>query len=197
MPYQSKETLTLSDRFLQPTNSTHRQYEALRAYYVEGLTSVEVAQRFGYAPGSFRVLAHQFGQAPERPFFLPSKRETKPDSKRRRLRDRVVAMRKQNLSVQDISRAISYNGERISAATVSTILKEEGFARLPRRLDEERPEVVERGDAAAQPGDQHGSEAGLARLGEHVALEVLHVAGGQHGLEPRGIEPPGEEDRLA
>jgi hypothetical protein len=142
MPYQSKERLTLARHFLEPTNSTHRQYEALRAYYVEGLTSVEVAQRFGYAPGSFRVLAHQFGQAPERPFFLPSKRETKPDSKRRRLRDRVVAMRKQNLSVQDISRAISYNGERISAATVSTILKEEGFARLPRRLDEERPEVT-------------------------------------------------------
>ena len=142
MPYQSKERLTLARRFLEPTNSTHRQYEALRAYYVEGLTSVEVAQRFGYAPGSFRVLAHQFRQAPERPFFLPSERETKPHSKRRRLRDRMVAMRKQNLSVQDISRAISYNGERISAATVSTVLKEEGFARLPRRLDEERPEVT-------------------------------------------------------
>ena len=140
MPYHSKERLTLSRHFLEPANSTHRQYEALRAYYVEGLTSVEVAERFAYTPGSFRVLAHQFRQDPERPFFLPSERETKPHSKRQRLRDRMVALRKQNLSVEDISRALSYDGDPISPATVSTVLKEEGFARLPRRLDEERPQ---------------------------------------------------------
>jgi hypothetical protein len=140
MPYHSKERLTLSRHFLEPANSTHRQYEALRAYYVEGLTSVEVAERFAYTPGSFRVLAHQFRQAPERAFFLPSERETKPHSKRQRLRDRVVALRKQNLSVEDISRALSYDGDPVSPATVSTVLKEEGFARLPRRLDEERPQ---------------------------------------------------------
>lgn len=142
MPYQSKERLTLSRHFLQPTNSTHRQYEALRAYYVEGLTAVEVAERFGYVPGSFRVLAHQFRQDPQRAFFLPSERETKPHSKRQRLRDRVVALRKQNLSVQDISRALTYDGKPVSPATVSAVLKEEGFARLPRRLDEERPPGV-------------------------------------------------------
>jgi hypothetical protein len=140
MPYQSKERLTLSRHFLEPTNSTHRQYEALRAYYVEGLTSVEVAERFGYTPGSFRVLAHKFRRDPERVFFLPSERETKPHSKRQRLRDRVVSLRKQNLSVQDISRALSYDGDAISPGTVSIVLKEEGFARLPRRLDEERPD---------------------------------------------------------
>jgi len=142
MPYQSTERLTLSRRFLEPTNSTHRQYEALRAYYVEGLTSAEVAKRFGYSAGSFRVLAHQFRRDPQRSFFLPSERETKPHSKRKRLRDRVVALRKQNLSVQDISRALSYDGEPISPATVSIVLKEEGFARLPRRADEERPQQV-------------------------------------------------------
>ncbi|HUT94515.1 MAG TPA: hypothetical protein VMY37_33965 [Thermoguttaceae bacterium] len=101
---------------------------------------MEVAKRFGYTPGSFRVLAHQFGRDPERAFFLPSERETKPHSKRQRLRDRVVALRKQNLSVEDISRALSYDGDPVSPGTVSTVLKEEGFARLPRRLDEERPE---------------------------------------------------------
>ena len=36
--------------FLQPSNSTHRQYEALRAFFVEGLPSAEVADRFGPAP---------------------------------------------------------------------------------------------------------------------------------------------------
>ena len=142
MPYHSKERLTLSRRFLEPSNSAHRQYEALRAYYVEGLTSVEVAKQFGYSPGSFRVLAHQFSRDPKRAFFLPSEREVKPQSKRERLRKRVVALRKQNLSVEDISRTLSHDGDPVSTATVSSVLKEEGFARLPRRLDEERPQAA-------------------------------------------------------
>ena len=58
--------------FLEPTNATHRQYEALRAYFVDKLPSKEVAKRFGYTDGSFRVLAHQFRQNPKRELFLPS-----------------------------------------------------------------------------------------------------------------------------
>ena len=38
-----KKLTSLADRFLQPVNSTHRQYEALRAYFVEGLPSAEAA----------------------------------------------------------------------------------------------------------------------------------------------------------
>ena len=60
----------LSQVFLEPTNATHRQYEALRAFFVDGLPGVEVARRFGYTPGSFRVLVHQFRQRPRRDFFL-------------------------------------------------------------------------------------------------------------------------------
>jgi transposase-like protein len=54
--------------FLEPKNTTHRQYEALRAYFAEDLSSAEVARRFGYSPGSFRVLTHQFRQNPDRSF---------------------------------------------------------------------------------------------------------------------------------
>jgi hypothetical protein len=42
--------------FLSPEQPLHRQYEALRAYFVEQLPSAETAQRFRYSPGSFRVL---------------------------------------------------------------------------------------------------------------------------------------------
>ena len=63
--------MDLKKFFLQPSNTTHRQYEALRAYFVEGLASQDAARRFGYTPGSFRVLCHQFRQDPKRQFFLP------------------------------------------------------------------------------------------------------------------------------
>ena len=59
--------------FLAPKNTLHRQYEALRAFFVDGLPSAEAARRFGYTPGSFRVLCHDFRQNPDREFFLPSR----------------------------------------------------------------------------------------------------------------------------
>lgn len=134
------ESLTdLARLFLQPQNSTHRQYEALRAYFVEGLPSAEAARRSGYTPGSFRVLVHQFRQDPHRQFFLPPAKGPKSAPKRDRLREKVICLRKQNLSIYDISQALRREAEPLSPVAVSLILKDEGFARLPRRQDEERP----------------------------------------------------------
>lgn len=135
----AKKLTPLADRFLQPVNATHRQYEALRAYCVEGLPSAEAATRFGYTPGSFRVLVHEFRQNPERAFFLTPAKGPQTAPKKDRLRDRVVALRKQNLSIYDISRTLRDEGDTLSPAAVSVLLQAEGFARLPRRLDEERP----------------------------------------------------------
>jgi hypothetical protein len=140
MDDNSKDRLTLAQRFLEPSNSTHRQYEALRAFFVDGLPSAEAATRFGYTPGSFRVLVHQFRSRPERDFFIAAPRQGRPPGKQDRLRELVVALRKQNLSVHDISRALARDGESLSPAAVAAILKQEGFAKLPRRLDDERPE---------------------------------------------------------
>ena len=129
---------------LEPKNATHRQYEALRAYFVEGLPSAEAAERFGYTPGSFRVLCHKFRQDPERAFFLSPKKGPRPLSptETNPERERIIALRKQNLSIYDITEALEAEGRRRSPARVSAILKEEGFARLPRRRDNERPARV-------------------------------------------------------
>ena len=129
----------LAHVFLQPSNSTHRQYEALRAYFVEGLSSKEVARRFGYTEGSFRVLAHEFRQNPHRKFFLPPAKGSHKAPEKDTARERVITLRKENFSIYDISRAFDTEGHKISPVSVSLILKEEGFAKLPRRRDEERP----------------------------------------------------------
>jgi hypothetical protein len=140
MDDNSRDRLTLARRFLEPSNSTHRQYEALRAFFVDRVPSAEAAARFGYTPGSFRVLVHQFRHQPGRDFFAPTARQGRPPGKRKRLREQVVALRKQNLSVHDISRALARDGESLSPAAVAAILEEEGFAKLPRRADDERPD---------------------------------------------------------
>src|SRR5262245_55383879 len=140
MADNSTDRLTLARRFLEPANSTHRQYEALRAFFVEQTSSAEAAARFGYTPGSFRVLVHQFRKQPDRDFFAPTRREGRPPGEQRRLRERVITLRKQNLSVHDISRALAGDGESLSPAAIAALLKEEGFAKLPRRGDDERPD---------------------------------------------------------
>jgi hypothetical protein len=140
MDDNSKERLMLAPRFLEPANSIHRQYEALRAFFVEGAPSVEVATRFGYTPGSFRVLVHEFRSQPERDFFIPVVGVGRPPGKQNRLRKQVIALRKQNLSVHNINRALTRGDESLSPAAIAAILKAEGFAKLPRRFDDERPD---------------------------------------------------------
>jgi transposase len=133
------DKLTFSPHFLEPKNAYQRQYEALRAYFVEGLSSKDAADRFGYSPGSFRGLVHQFRQDPDRDFFGPTPDAVEAQQQRDQLCKRIVTLRKQNLSIYDISRSLRHEGIAVSAVTVNQILRDEGFARLPRRLDEERP----------------------------------------------------------
>jgi hypothetical protein len=67
----------------------------------------------------------------------------------------VIALRKQNLSIYDISEQLSATGQPLSPVAVSMILKQEGFARLPRRADDERP---------ARLGPQRAATADLRAL---------------------------------
>jgi len=77
--------------FLGPDKPLHRQYEALRAYFVAGLSSPEVAKLFGYSPGAFRVLCTRFRQEPNKAdrFFRDVQRGPQTSPLRDRLRDTV------------------------------------------------------------------------------------------------------------
>jgi hypothetical protein len=132
----------LTRPFLKPSNATHRQYEALRAFFVDHLPAQEAAKRFGYTYGSFRVLCHEFRQHPEREFFRTPQRGPHSAPKRDAVRERLLALRKQNQSIYDIHRVLEESGHQLSLATIWQTLREEGFARLPRRADEERPPTL-------------------------------------------------------
>ena len=63
------------DFFNRPAGPAQRQYEALRAVFLDGLSQKDAALRFGYSYDAFRQLVHQFrqdclnGNPP--PFSLP------------------------------------------------------------------------------------------------------------------------------
>jgi hypothetical protein len=145
------ELTHLARVFLEPKNPTQRQYEALRAYFVDHLGSAAAAGRFGYTPGSFRVLCHEFRKQPDRRFFVTPGKGPTTAPKSSLARAQVIALRKQNCSVYEIAQSLDAAGASLSPAAVAKILREEGFAKLPRRRDEERPATLR--PSAAQVAD--------------------------------------------
>ena len=143
MPIGAPFSLTDCRRFFeQPATARQRQYEALRAYFLAGTPSPEVARSFGYSPGAFRVLCHDFryGLLPE--LFASGRAGQRVQPKKSRAHEQIVALRKRNYSVYEISLALKEQGMPLSATAVREVLAEEGFAPLPRRRDDERPQGV-------------------------------------------------------
>ena len=124
--------------FEQPAHPRQRMYEALRAYFVDGRPSHEVARDFGDSPGSFRVLCHQFRRDPAPQFFVTPASGPREQPKKSKAHDLAVALRKQNHSVYEISEVLNEQAMPLSPTAVREVLRAEGFAPLPRRLDEER-----------------------------------------------------------
>ena len=141
MPIEAPKSISTCKRFfLEPRSPKQRQYEALRAYFAEELPSAKAARAFGYTPGSFQVMCHRFRREPTPSFFVTPQPGPRSQPKKSAARDLVVELRKRNHSVYEISEALKSRGLGLSPTAVREVLKAEGFAALPRRLDEERPD---------------------------------------------------------
>jgi len=137
------KSLTACRRFFEePATARQRQYEALRAYFLDQVPTTDVARRFGYTPGAFRVLCHDFRRDLLPNIFATPQPGPRNQPTKNRAVEQVIALRKRNYSVYDISQALKDQGITISATAVREILAKEGFAPLPRRLDEERLNAI-------------------------------------------------------
>src|SRR4030042_2600922 len=115
MPIGEPKTITQCVRFFQqPTHPRQRMYEALRAFYFAELPSQKVAAAFWYTPGSFRVLCHTFRHSSDFEFFVSPRPGPRTQPKKGPARDAIVAMRKRNYSVYDISEALKDKGIKLS-----------------------------------------------------------------------------------
>jgi hypothetical protein len=138
-----KDLSDIRSFFLAPESPKQRQYEALRAYFVEGIPSGEVARAFGYTESTFHVLCHHFRRDPNPVFFVVPHKGPQAQPKKSAARDLIVQLRKQNHSVYEISKALKEQHHPLSPTAVREVLKTEGFSALPRRMDDERPERLE------------------------------------------------------
>jgi len=133
------------DFFLHPRCPAQNQYEALKSFYLEGLSADRAALQFGFTPAYFKKLRFEFAKKLKQgknPFFP----EKKPGPKKRFTSNetvvKVITMRKQNYSIQDIKAVLAAEGKIISLDTIDKILKAEGFAPLPKRTRRQRLEVT-------------------------------------------------------
>jgi len=116
-------------------------YEALRAFYLEGRPSQQVARDFGYSVGSFQVLCHHFRRDSDPLFFVTPKHGPAAQPKKSAALELIIQLRKQNYSIYEISEVLKEHQIALSPTAVREVLKEEGFAALPRRADDERPHL--------------------------------------------------------
>jgi transposase len=126
-----------SEYFLQPGGSAQRRYEALRAYFVEGASAAEVADRFGYSTATVHQMATLLRSGRLQMFAETKPGPKGPSKAGATVREKVLALRADQRSVTEIAAALTAQGLPISAQTVWQILDAEGLPRLPVR-DESR-----------------------------------------------------------
>ncbi len=129
--------------FTSPDDVTQRRYEALRAYFVEGCTAAEVADRFGYATSTVVAMARDFTAEPSS-FFLAHRRGPRVAPAKIAARAEVLRLRAAGYSVTDIAEALAQSSTPLNRTGVWEICRDEGYERLPTRAASDRPPLRER-----------------------------------------------------
>src|SRR5919197_1528410 len=120
--------------FTAPAQFNHRRYEALRAFFVDGLTYQQAADRFGYTRWAMVNLVREH-RAGRLQLFAPPRKPGPPSGvapAKQRVRGRVIGLRRQGLSTYEISARLAAEGTPLNRTSVAEILAEEGFGRLLR-----------------------------------------------------------------
>jgi len=128
------------DYFGTPNTAAQKQYEALRAFYYDGLNAVDAAAKVGFSHQYFKKLRFELVRKLSEnmdPFFSIKKPGPKNRLTSNKTIKRIVAFRKQNYSIVDIKVALDAEGKKVSLDTIDKILKSEGFAPLPKRTRQE------------------------------------------------------------
>ncbi len=121
-----------TEYFTAPRHPNQRRYEALRAYFTERLTVAEAGARAGYTRSSMASLLRDFRAGKLELFAPPGKPGPKTAPAKDRARARVTELRRQGLSVHEISARLRAEGTPLNRTGVGQILAEEGFGRLLR-----------------------------------------------------------------
>jgi hypothetical protein len=118
--------------FKHPAIAGQKQYEALRGYFIDHVPGREVARRFSYTYAAFNSLKQRF-KAGGLSFLFTAPPGPKGPRISAELREKIIEYRRRRLSAYQIAEILDTLATPVSVSTISRILADEGFARLPRR----------------------------------------------------------------
>jgi transposase len=126
-----------TEYFISATNPLHRQYLALRSFFVDECAASKVALQYGYSVATVyslvRDFKEKFASGSEDQIFKNSKSGRPKIDHGGEINRLVVAYRKKYLSVPEIKAALDAQNINVSERYITSLLTKEGFARLPRR----------------------------------------------------------------
>jgi transposase-like protein len=125
------------EAFARPASVNQRRYEAVRAYVLEGAPLAGAAAQFGYSPSALASLVRDFRAGKLALFAEAGKPGRKSAPKKDAARGRVIELRRQGLSVHEISTRLAAEGRPLNRTGVGQVLAEEGFGRLLRHPEPE------------------------------------------------------------
>ena len=118
-----------AERFTAPAEPNQRRYEALRAYFVEGLAAQAVAERFGYTRSSVETLARDY-RAGRLALFASSRPGPRSQPKKDRARTLALRLRSEGRSLAEIGRALAAAGTPLGRTAIWELLCEEDLGAL-------------------------------------------------------------------
>jgi hypothetical protein len=135
--------------FANPVQPLHRQYLALRSFFLDEKSAEDVAALFGYTVHAVYSLVKSFKKKLEcskqngADLFFQELKMGRPKLKRDSdLVEIIVNFRKKQLSVPDIKILMDGKGYDVSEGFIYKVCDENGFARLPKRSSEQRQELM-------------------------------------------------------
>jgi transposase len=120
------------EQFTRPSQPNQRRYEALRAYFVEGVPAEEVAERLGYTRASVETLVRDYRQGRLGELFAVPRPGPKRQPKKDAARERVIELRRHRHGLDEIVAELARAGTPLSRTAVWEILGEAGLARMPK-----------------------------------------------------------------
>ena len=109
-----------------------RRYEALRGYLYQGASLQQAADATGYTRAALASLVRDLRAGKLTVFAPPGAPGRKSAPKKDAARSRVIELRREGLSIYEISTRLTREGTGLGRTAVSGILREEGFGRLLR-----------------------------------------------------------------
>lgn len=154
-----------------PAEPNQRRYEALRAYFVEGLSAEAVAERFGYTRATVETLVREF-RAGRLELFASSRPGPRSQPKKDRARTLALGLRRAGRSLREIERALAAEGVALSRTAIWELCSEQGLGRLETETEAESEPLALTAPKAKRLTDTDWA-AGQRISSEHAGLFLL------------------------